>query len=122
MAIDHRRRTIAKGMVLLGLGVTDHRIAAQPSEQVIRIVAKKFAFTPSEIRLKKGIPAVLEFTTTDVVMGFNAPALGVRTDILPGQVARVRVVPGRTGTFDVTCDIFCGSGHEEMSGTITVVD
>jgi cytochrome c oxidase subunit 2 len=34
----------------------------------------------------------------------------------------VRLVPNRIGTFDFHCDIFCGSGHEEMAGTIIVTD
>jgi len=67
------------------------------------------------------VPVVLELTTADVLMGFNAPDFAVRADIIPGQVARVRLVPDKVGTFAFLCDIFCGSGHETMSGTITVV-
>ena len=33
---------------------------------------------------------------------------------------RVRFVPDRTGEFTFNCDIFCGTGHEEMAGTLTV--
>jgi cytochrome c oxidase subunit 2 len=55
-------------------------------------------------------------------MGFNVPDLGARADILPGQVARVRLVPDKVGTFEFHCDIFCGSGHEQMSGTIVVTE
>ena len=33
---------------------------------------------------------------------------------------RVRVVPEKVGTFDFHCDVFCGSGHEEMAGRIMV--
>ena len=67
-------------------------------------------------------PVVLEFTDTDVIMGFSAPDLGARTDILPGKVTRVRIVPGKAGTFAFFCDIFCGTGHEDMTGTITVIE
>ncbi len=67
-----------------------------------------------------GVPVVLEFVTADVVMGFNAPDFNVRADIIPGQVARVRLVPDKTGTFVFLCDIFCGDGHEGMSGQIHV--
>jgi len=31
-------------------------------------------------------------------------------------------VPDKTGTFTFVCDIFCGTGHEEMDGTIEVTD
>ena len=105
-----------------GLGVGAARVIAQPAEQVIKITAKKFDYTPNRITLKKGVPVVLEFTSTDVLMGFNAPDLGARTDIMPGQVARVRLAPDKVGTFAFFCDIFCGTGHENMTGTITVVE
>lgn len=62
-----------------------HYVTAQPSEQVIAVVAEKFQYMPGEIRLKKGVPVVLEFTTRDVTMGFSAPDLGVRADIVPGR-------------------------------------
>jgi cytochrome c oxidase subunit 2 len=97
-------------------------VAAQPAEPVIRITAKKFAYTPDNVTLKKGVPVILEFTTADVLMGFNLPDLGVRADIVPGQTTRLRVVPDKIGTFHYFCDIFCGAGHEDMNGTITVVD
>lgn len=114
-------RTAIVGVCLVGLGVTAVHVTAQP-ERVIKITAKKFDFAPAELTLKKGVPVVLEFTSPDVLMGFSAPDLGVRTDIVPGQVARVRLVPGKAGQFAFVCDIFCGSGHEDMSGTITVVE
>ena len=81
----------------------------------------KFAFLPGEITLKQGMPVVLEFETTDVVMGFSAPDLKLRADIVPGQVTRLRLAPQRIGSFDFLCDIFCGDGHEGMSGRIHVV-
>jgi cytochrome c oxidase subunit 2 len=107
---------------LIGLGVDAAHVAAQPAEQVIKITAKKFDYTPNHITLKKGVPVVLEFTTADVLMGFNVPDLGARADIVPGKVVRVRIVPDKVGTFTFFCDIFCGSGHEDMTGTITVVE
>ena len=88
----------------------------------IHVTARKFAYTPSEIILKRGQPVVLEFTSEDVLMGFNVPDLDARSDIIPGMVTRLRLVPQKTGTFLFHCDVFCGSGHEEMVGTIVVRD
>jgi cytochrome c oxidase subunit 2 len=34
----------------------------------------------------------------------------------------VRHVPRQSGSFAFACDVFCGSGHEEMAGEIEVVD
>ena len=95
--------------------------ADQP-EQVIKISAKKFEYSPSEIRVKKGVPVVLELTSLDRLHGFNCPALGIRSNINPGQIARVRFTPQKSGTFAFFCDVFCGEGHEDMSGKIIVED
>jgi cytochrome c oxidase subunit 2 len=96
--------------------------AAQPKERVIKVVASRFKYTPGALKIKKGQPVVFELTTADVPMGFNLPDFNVRGDIMPGKVTRLRVVPDKTGTFVFLCDIFCGSGHEEMNGKLTVVD
>ncbi len=119
MRVTRRRVTLALGGLLLGAGTIGLR-AAQPNERVIKMVARRFTFTPDKVTLKKGVPVVLEITTADVLMGFNAPDFQTRADIIPGKVARVRLVPDKTGTFTFLCDVFCGSGHETMNGTITV--
>ncbi len=93
---------------------------ARGEERVIPVVAKKFDFTPAEIPLKVGEAVVLELTSEDVLMGFSAPDFGVDTEIQPGKVTRVRLVPAKAGTFPFVCDIFCGDGHEDMGGRIVV--
>ena len=119
MHVTRRRVTLALGGLLLGAGTIGLRAAA-PKERVIKIVARRFTYTPDKLTLKKGVPVVLELTTADVLMGFNAPDFQMRADIIPGKVAHVRLVPDKTGTFTFLCDIFCGSGHETMNGTIIV--
>jgi cytochrome c oxidase subunit 2 len=114
-----RRRLLAAGIVTAA-GAVFGAGFAQAKDRVIRVTARKFAFLPREIRLKKGVPVVLEFVTADVVMGFNAPDFNVRSDIIPGKVSRLRLVPDKTGTFVFLCDVFCGEGHEGMSGQIHV--
>src|SRR6266576_4378370 len=121
MQAARRRLTMGLGGLLLGAATIGLRAAAQPEEQVIKILARRFTYTPNKLSLKKGVPVVLELTTADVLMGFSAPDFDVRADIIPGQVARVRLVPDKVGTFTFLCDVFCGSGHETMNGTITVV-
>lgn len=95
-----------------------------PVQQVhlLRVSAKRFVFTPSELTLRKGETVEIEITVDDVPMGFSVPDLNTRTDLVPGTVARVRLTPQKAGTFPFLCDIFCGSGHEDMNGVITVTD
>ena len=96
-------------------------VRSQPAERVIRVRAYKFSYDPDEIVVKLNEPVVLEVTSSDVPMGFNAADFGVRATIIPGQTSRVRFVPNKAGTFGFHCDVFCGDGHEEMDGTIKVV-
>jgi cytochrome c oxidase subunit 2 len=122
MTIGKRSAKAVVLAVILAIGATGMYAAARPAEQVIKVVAKRFDYTPSIIKLKKGVPVVLELTTKDVIMGFSAPDFAARADIVPGKVVRVRIVPDKTGTFTFVCDIFCGTGHEQMDGTIVVTD
>ena len=95
---------------------------AQDSGQAMRIAAKKFVYTPKEITLKKGVPVVLEFTSEDVLHGFNCPDLNIRADIMPGKITSISLTPNKAGIFPFHCDNFCGSGHETMTGTIKVIE
>ncbi len=92
-------------------------------EQVIKITAKRFEYNPNEIRIKTGVPVVLEFTSLDRMHGFTVPDLGgIRATIEPGKVTRVRIVAPKAGVYEFHCDIFCGDGHEGMTGKIIVED
>jgi cytochrome c oxidase subunit 2 len=104
-----------------GAGALVRRSAAAETP-VIKVVAQRFQFTPSEISLKSGQPVVLEITSLDFIHGFNFPALGIRTNLLPGPPTRVALKGLAPGRYDFLCDNFCGSGHEEMNGTIVVSD
>ena len=90
------------------------RRGAEP--RVVKISAKRFAFTPSEVHVKKGETVVLELTSEDRVHGFNLPAFKIRKDIVPKEVTRVTLTPDKAGTFPFRCDVFCGDGHEDMTG------
>ena len=88
--------------------------------RVIPVVAKKFVFVPDEIRVQVGEPVVLELSAPEVLMGFSAPELGLRADIVPGQLTRLAFTPRKAGQFAFSCDVFCGSGHEGMDRVIVV--
>ncbi len=91
--------------------------------QVIKITAKRFEYSPNEIRIKTGVPVIFEFTSLDRVHGFTVPDLGgVRLTIEPGKVNRVTILAPKAGVYEFHCDLFCGSGHEDMTGKIIVED
>jgi cytochrome c oxidase subunit 2 len=97
------------------------RIAGS-SGATFKVTAKNFEFSPAQITVKKGVPVILELTSQDSKHGFNLPQFKVRADVKPGSVTRVSFTPDKTGTFRFACDVFCGSGHKNMSGALIVVD
>ena len=125
MNVNAKVFRILAGGAALGIASIATYVAAQPAqakEKIIRIDAKRFDYTPSQLTLKKGEAVILELTSSDVLMGFNLPDFNLRADMIPDKVTRVRFVPDKTGSFTFLCDVFCGSKHEEMNGRLTVVE
>ena len=122
--INLKKRVLITGALLASALVSGlviyARANAVPAERVIHITAKKFDFSPDSITLKKGEPVVFEISSADREHGFNLRAFGVRANISPGKVSRIRFTPDKTGKFTFSCDVFCGDGHEEMTGTVIV--
>ena len=67
------------------------------------------------------MPVILEFTAPEVAMGFDAPGLKLNTEIPQENPCAWRSRPDRPGEFEFVCDVFCGSGHEDMGGVIKVL-
>jgi len=87
---------------------------------IIAIKASRFAYSPNQISVKKGQTVILEIESTDRLHGFAIPELGIRADALPGEKKTIKITPANSGRFVFYCDIFCGSGHEQMAGEIIV--
>ena len=120
MTFVQSRRTIMSAAGALALGSVAAIALAKPKTRVIKVVAKKFEFLPGEIRVKQGETVTLQFTAPEVPMGVNFADFNLRADIVPGKVSTMQLTPDKTGSFTFLCDVFCGSGHEEMSGTLIV--
>ncbi len=126
---------LVRGMKLLAINAVTGKITGQAdiksgnnmmmttrAATVVKISAKQYAFYPKNITLKKGVPVTLEFTSLDVPHGFNCPGLGIRTDINPDRMAYITFTPDIAGNHAFRCDVMCGPGHKDMTGTITVTE
>ena len=87
---------------------------------VIEITAKRFAFTPDRITLKKGQTVKLRLHSEDVTHGFFLRPLKLDEEIPAGATKEVMVTPQTEGTFMTICDHFCGANHGNMNMTIVV--
>lgn len=87
---------------------------------VVEITAKRFAFSPDRITLKKGETVKLRIHSEDVTHGFFLRPLKLDEEIPAGQTIEVTVTPEMAGTFMTICDHFCGANHGNMNMTIVV--
>jgi len=87
----------------------------------VEVTAKRFAFEPAEITVKKGEVVELELKSADVPHGLRIRELKIDLRASKGKDAETTFTPQTTGTFIGHCSVFCGSGHGEMSLTIHVV-
>ncbi len=75
----------------------------------------------SELVLPLGKPVKLLLRSKDVLHDFYVPNFRVKMDMVPGSVSYIWFTPTRPGTFDILCAEFCGNGHFNMRGKVTVV-
>lgn len=116
-----RRAAIAgavAALTLLAAGAL--RARSEEPARVVDITAKRFQFTPNEIKLKRGEKVKLVLHSEDVVHGFFSRPLGIDTEVKPGTPTEVVITPQTAGRFLTICDHFCGSGHGNMNLTIVV--
>lgn len=106
--------------IALLLFMVPNHTGAQPAPKTIVITAKRFAFEPNQITLKKGEPVVLQLETGDVTHGFYLKPLKIDEIIEPGKTTEVKITPQVAGTFTTICDHFCGTNHGNMKMTIVV--
>jgi heme/copper-type cytochrome/quinol oxidase subunit 2 len=115
------------------------KVSADATEgaQVIEVIAKKYEFNPSPIRVKQGTRVQLKITATDHAHGFAIRLSPDGADakanaglvfsspqecqkIEKGQTATVEFVAQTPGTYSFRCCTHCGWNHKAMKGQLIV--
>lgn len=86
----------------------------------VHLVARMWAFDPSEIRLPTGADVDLYVSALDVTHGVYLDGTDVNLMAVPGTVNAARVHFDRPGTHAVICHEYCGIGHQFMSGRFVI--
>jgi len=102
------------------LGEITPRAQTQTARTIV-IHARKFAFVPNAITLKKDETVKLVLISDDVHHSLAVRGLGIRSQITPGHPANVVVTPTMVGDFPGACSFYCGSGHRSMVFMVHVV-
>jgi len=95
--------------------------------RIIEITAAKWFFNPGTtskgyepIRVGFEEDVILRITNQDIPHGINIPPLGINEFLPAGTTKDITFTADKKGTFNFSCNIFCGSGHGSMSGTLIV--
>jgi cytochrome c oxidase subunit 2 len=88
--------------------------------RIVDVIARKYSFEPSSIRVKQGEMVVLQLTSRDVVHGIGIPSARIKADISPGQITEVHFYARKKGIISFQCSNYCGIGHFNMRGKIIV--
>jgi cytochrome c oxidase subunit 2 len=95
-------------------------VPAGSQQRTIEIHAKRFAFSPAEIEVKKGETVTLSLISEDVPHSLLIEGLGVNVAIAKGHPSQVQITPTKVGDFAGRCGRFCGSGHGQMRFVVHV--
>ena len=91
-----------------------------PGRYEAHVVAKMWAFKPDRIKVPAGSTVDFYITSTDVVHGFYIEKTNVNLMALPSVVNFAQARFAKAGKYQILCHEFCGTGHQEMYGTIEV--
>ena len=124
--------------VTAGLARLTNTSQADPDVQVIEVAAKKYEYTPSPIRVKRGVKVQLRITSLDKTHGFKINLSPDGSDkkndsglifssnnddcfkLEKGLPTVVEFVARTPGTYSFHCCNRCGIGHGGMKGQIVV--
>ena len=115
------------GLLLLAITLTlpaavDPEPKQEKPDRVISIVAERFTFVPSRIKLRLGETVEFRIRSLDTNHGFFIRGTEANV-IVPKRgkgEARVLFRAQKKGTFPFVCSKACGAGHTMMRGHIVV--
>ncbi len=90
-------------------------------EVTIDMKAYRYAYDPGDITVYEGQKITLNITALDHKHGFKLDAFNINATLPQGEVTTVTFVADKVGEFPFHCSVFCGPGHFNMKGMITVL-
>jgi cytochrome c oxidase subunit 2 len=105
---------------VLAPGLAQNEPSKAEAAQEITMTAKKYEFSPNEIKAHAGKPVKLVITALDRKHGFKIEAFGIDRELPKGEAVTIEFTPDKAGTFPFKCSKFCGFGHGKMKGELIV--
>jgi cytochrome c oxidase subunit 2 len=74
------------------------------------------------LHLALGKPVRLLLISQDVLHAFFVPAFRQQVHVVPGRYTDIWFTPTKVGEYHLFCNMYCGTQHSEMGGTVVVME
>jgi cytochrome c oxidase subunit 2 len=102
--------------------------AAQPNAEPLVVTGHQWwwqytypnrqVITANEVHVPVGTPLQVSLDSVDVIHSFHVPQFGWMQDLVPGKTNSMWITVVRPGTYDGTCNQYCGLQHAWMRVTV----
>jgi cytochrome c oxidase subunit 2 len=118
-------------IIIVGAAVV-YFVFQQPTTEVpptgdvkqFALTARQWEFNQTRIDVNAGDTVIINVTGLDDGLGtghgFAISEFNVNQVIRSGETRTIQFVASRSGTFTFFCSVPCGSGHNDMRGTLVV--
>ncbi len=120
MRATTRHLALFAPLALLMLTTFAHAETPASPAREIHVTARKFEFQPKTITVRKGEAVRLVITSEDVDHGFALQGYHIEEKIKAKQTKVIEFTADREGKFAFACSVYCGDGHDEMTGELIV--
>jgi cytochrome c oxidase subunit 2 len=118
---------VASLLMALAIVTAPHAMRARtttqerPEPRVIEVVAKRYAFEPSEIEITEGERVRLVVRSGDGPHGIEIEQFRISKEIPRGSdPVIIEFTADAVGRFPILCSVYCGDGHDDMKGALVV--
>jgi len=114
-----RRRSFACAALLVALAAPQ---GSSQDRRVVRVLAERFTFTPSQVKVKRGTVVEFKVRSDDTNHGFHI--VGSHANVIVPKRGRGEATlifeADAAGHYTFECSKMCGAGHGFMRGSIIV--
>ena len=102
--------------------IGDRPSSAQTAEpRVVEVLARRFAFEPSQIEATVGERLQLVIRSADGVHGVEIKKFKIKKEVpRGGEPVTIDFTATTEGSFPILCSEFCGNGHDDMKGMLII--
>lgn len=88
--------------------------------RVIEVESFRYSYSPNVIVVNNGEKVKIKFSTQDTEHGFKIAKINFDLKAKKGKPIEGEFTAPKPGIYEITCSVFCGSGHKKMIGKLIV--